>query len=78
MVAERSFGMSAPTGELSYNTQDEEPALGLTQNRPGGHDWCQVAGPSGSTTGAMMWGTRSDNGHCQVHQSCQCSMLAAE
>ena len=84
MVAERLFGMSSNPGELSNNPQHGQPAIGLSQNPSGGIlgtnlgkrlrvpvEQCQM-------WIAPKWCTKSGNGHCQVQQSCRCSMLAAE
>ena len=81
MVAERLFGWSS--NETTYSRHGQ-PASGLSQRQSGVHPWRQSRQEAAVPVGAWQmataprWCIKSDNGHCQARQSCQCSMLAAE
>ena len=83
MVAERLFGWSSNPGESSY-FQLGSLLQGLPRNSPeyilGTNLGKRLLVPVGQcqTWIAPKWCIKSDNGHCQVRQSCRCSMLAAE
>ena len=78
------FGMSSNPGELSHNPQHGQPAIGLSQIRPGGIPGTYlgkrllVPVEQWQRWRTLKWWTKSGDGHCQVQQSCRYWMSAAE
>ena len=86
MVAERLFSWSPPPKGSSYSQHGRSDS-GPPHKYSGAHPCTVIVrvllaqwgkGGNGKSLTARKCSTRSDNGHCQVLQLCQCSMLPVE